>query len=141
MTSIVIPCGKDKQAVPAPARNLYVGSSFRLARAAAMSTGLPWFILSAKYGLLHPDTVIAPYEVTYGRGSGCPASTVRDQARDLIPTGTVVSLCPLAYTDVLRAAIGRDRVAAPLTGMRTGYQRQAFARIRRARALDPVWKA
>ncbi len=27
-------------------------------------TGAPWFILSAEYGLLSPETEIAPYERT-----------------------------------------------------------------------------
>lgn len=26
------------------------------------STGQPWYILSARYGLLDPDTKVAPYE-------------------------------------------------------------------------------
>lgn len=138
MTALVIPCGKNKQAVPARARAMYVGCSFVAARDAAMATGLPWFILSAKYGLIHPDDVIDPYDLTYGRNTGCPAGTVRTQAARLIPTGTVVSLCPQRYTDVLMEALGADRVIAPLTGLGIGYQRQVFARIRKARNLTPV---
>jgi len=35
-----------------------------MARDLVEKTGQPWFILSAKYGLLSPDTVVLPYEKT-----------------------------------------------------------------------------
>ena len=61
---IVIGCGKDKLDVPAKARELYVGSLFRQARRYAEATGEPWAILSAKHGIVCPDDVIEPYDVT-----------------------------------------------------------------------------
>ena len=35
---------------------------FYKARTYVERTGRPWFVLSAKYGLVHPDEVIAPYD-------------------------------------------------------------------------------
>jgi len=60
----VIACGGRKLPHPAPARELYTGPLFRAARAwAEQSPGGRWFILSAHHGLVHPDTVVEPYDV------------------------------------------------------------------------------
>ena len=63
----LVSCTKSKQAGPAPARDLYSKSAwFRKARAYVEKIGQPWFVLSAKYGLVHPDEVIERYELTLG---------------------------------------------------------------------------
>jgi hypothetical protein len=62
MDLILVSCATTKGDDPAPARELYVSPLFRKSRAYAERTGRPWFILSAEYGLLTPDQVIAPYE-------------------------------------------------------------------------------
>jgi len=59
---VLVACAKTKLSVPAPARDLYISSNFRKSRSYAESTGVPWFILSAEYGLLTPDQLIAPYD-------------------------------------------------------------------------------
>jgi hypothetical protein len=47
-----------------PARELYTSPLFSKLRAFVERRKCPWFILSAEHGLVHPDTVIAPYERT-----------------------------------------------------------------------------
>ena len=47
-----------------PAKDLYRSTWFKLARARVEREAAPWFILSAKHGLVHPDAVIAPYNET-----------------------------------------------------------------------------
>lgn len=64
MKVALVGCGKSKLEHEAPARDLYTGSLFRAARGWAERNADAWFILSAKHGLVHPDTVIAPYDVT-----------------------------------------------------------------------------
>lgn len=66
LPTIFIGCGKTKLSHPAPARELYTGNLFKQRRAYAerMSAGRPWFILSAKHGLLAPDDVVKPYDLT-----------------------------------------------------------------------------
>lgn len=44
-------------------RELYVGDGFRKATAYFDSGRVPWFVLSAAYGLLTPDAVIGLYDV------------------------------------------------------------------------------
>lgn len=60
----IIGCGASKLSESAPARDLYTGNLFRAARDHVEARGLPWLILSALHGLISPDLVIAPYDVT-----------------------------------------------------------------------------
>lgn len=60
----LVACVKSKQPTAAPARDLYDSALFSGARAAVEASCDEWFVLSAKHGLLAPDTVIEPYEQT-----------------------------------------------------------------------------
>jgi hypothetical protein len=61
---ILVSCVKKKALSAMPARHLYLSSWFKKASAYAEKSGLEWFILSAKYGLVEPDKVINPYNQT-----------------------------------------------------------------------------
>ena len=60
----LVACVKKKRSTPAKAKDLYESSLFVKTRAYVEKTGRPWFILSAKHELVHPETVICPYEQT-----------------------------------------------------------------------------
>jgi hypothetical protein len=64
MKAILIGCVKTKAPEPRPARELYTSPLFLARREYAESTGLPWFIVSARYGLVTPDAIIEPYDAT-----------------------------------------------------------------------------
>ena len=49
-----------------PARELFASSGFARARESAVRSGHPWFVLSAKHGLLDPDDVVGPFAVLIG---------------------------------------------------------------------------
>jgi hypothetical protein len=49
-----------------PAARLFRSSGFARARAYAESSGHPWFVVSAKHGLLDPDDVVGPFDVLFG---------------------------------------------------------------------------
>lgn len=67
----LIACTKQKLPEPARAAELYTGDLFRKSRAYAEATTDSWHVLSALHGLLSPEDVIAPYDVTLGaRTSG-----------------------------------------------------------------------
>ena len=53
-------------AAPAPALDPYVSQLFRKASAYAEAISGRWYALSARHGLVHPDTVIEPYAVRLG---------------------------------------------------------------------------
>jgi len=54
---------------PVPVADLFRSDGFVRAREQAVRSGSPWFVLSAKHGLLEPDDVVAPYGVTLGDAS------------------------------------------------------------------------
>ena len=60
---VLVGCSSRKGPVPLPARELFQGSGFRRARNHADRLQVPWFVVSAKYGLLHPDDIVGPYDV------------------------------------------------------------------------------
>lgn len=125
MSIIVIPCGKAKRDHPTRAGDLYIGSSYRLAKAAAVRDGRGWLILSSKHGLLHPDRVIDPYEATTKTKADVRrlAATIRSEGQYV--GASVESWCPAAYTDALRLA-GLDVTADPLRGMSLGFRNRWF---------------
>jgi hypothetical protein len=59
----LVGCVKGKLGHPAPARDLYTSALFRKERDYAIRSGLPWFVLSAKHGLVAPPIVLAPYDL------------------------------------------------------------------------------
>jgi hypothetical protein len=65
MSSItIVACVSLKENQPNPAKDLYKSPWFKKARAYVEKQDWDWYIVSAKYGLLHTDKVIEPYELT-----------------------------------------------------------------------------
>jgi hypothetical protein len=62
-TAILLGCVKTKLDNRAKARDLYCSPLWRGRRAYAEASGLPWLILSAKHGLVEPDSVLHPYDL------------------------------------------------------------------------------
>lgn len=60
----LVSCVSRKTPYPAPAQDLYTSTWFQKARAYVLRSDSPWFILSAEHGLVHPDDVLIPYEMT-----------------------------------------------------------------------------
>ena len=60
----LVSCGATKLPHSAPAKVLYTSDLFRKTRSLVDAKGWPWFILSAKYGIVAPEQVIEPYEKT-----------------------------------------------------------------------------
>jgi hypothetical protein len=60
--AVLIGCVAQKNAAPMAAKNLYRSELFRRRRLYAEASGVPWWIISAEYGFVDPDAVIAPYD-------------------------------------------------------------------------------
>ncbi len=60
----LVSCVKTKRSIATAAKDLYISPLFRGQRQAVEAGCDRWFILSAKHGLLAPNTVIAPYDDT-----------------------------------------------------------------------------
>lgn len=130
----LVSCVSSKQASPAPAKDLYVSDWFRKARAYVESTGMPWFILSAEYGLLDPNQHTAPYEKTLNTMSVREregwAQRVVEQMSARLPQGKrVVVLAGARYREYLLDYLrGRfSQVEVPLEGLRIGEQLHWFS--------------
>ena len=71
---LLLGCVSEKVPAAVAARELYVSTLFRLRRKYAETLGLPWFILSAKHGLVRPDEMLEPYDM---RLSNLPVASRR----------------------------------------------------------------
>ncbi len=60
----LVACVARKVGQSSPAKDLYDSDWFHKARRFVEARAWPWRILSAKHGLLDPNEVIAPYEVS-----------------------------------------------------------------------------
>jgi hypothetical protein len=143
----LVGCGKSKVAQPAPAGDLYVGQVFRARKGFVEATGMPWFVLSAKYGLLDPDEVVAPYDlaladqpVSYRRAWG---EWVAEQLtlRFGVLTGRHFELhAGSAYTQPLAASLSARgaTVATPLAGLSQGSTLAWYAAARAEAGTETV---
>jgi hypothetical protein len=59
---VLVSCVRQKLSEPAPARLLYRSEWFNKVRTLVETKKADWLILSALYGVVAPDTCIAPYE-------------------------------------------------------------------------------
>ena len=66
----LVGCVKSKRPMPTTAADLYTSALFKGRRRWVEATCSRWFILSAKHGLLHPASVVAPYDETLNDKSG-----------------------------------------------------------------------
>lgn len=123
----LVSCVAAKAAQARPAKDLYLSPLFKMARAYAEAQGGRWFVLSAWWGLLHPDTVVAPYELTLNTMGQADrlrwANYVLDQLNALegpLPV-RVIFLAGSRYREHLMAWAG-DRAEVPMEGLRIGEQ-------------------
>ncbi len=126
---VLVSCVKSKLARSAPAQDLYTSTLFTGGRSFARSTGAPWYILSAKYGLVHPDEVIVPYDYTLNRlGVADRSAWARDVLVDLLPKTkgcqTVVFLAGVRYREFLIGPLEENglNVTIPMYGLSFGQQ-------------------
>ncbi len=125
----LVSCVGKKLATAAPAKELYVSAWFTKARRYVESTGADWLILSAMYGVVHPDQVIEPYELTLNRMPKSDrkkwAAGVFDQLLPhLKPGESVTILAGSRYREFLEDRL-RSRsanVLVPMGGLGIGQQ-------------------
>ena len=60
----LVGCVNKKVGVPRVAKDLYVSTLFVGRRSYVERSSDEWWVLSAKHGLVHPDDVLLPYDVT-----------------------------------------------------------------------------
>jgi hypothetical protein len=128
-TVCLVSCVSAKRTAPAPAKDLYQSDWFIKARRYVEAIGCPWFILSAKHGLISPDEVIPPYEQTLNTMGVSErrnwAHTVEKQMDQQMQDATkIVILAGQRYREFLMDYLCRraDTVDVPMAGLRIGEQ-------------------
>ena len=125
----LVSCTSGKCSTRMPAKFLYTSDWFQKARAYVESTGRPWLILSAKYGLLSPERIIKPYNKTLNEMSKLElclwsCKVLGDLERHLDGIDLVVILAGESYREFLESGL-HDRgfgVCVPMRGLRFGEQ-------------------
>lgn len=129
---VVIGCGRAKRPVTSPARLLYTGSYFLLCQRAALALRPDngYLILSAKYGLVTPDTELEPYDLRMGQPGSVSAAVISDQAERLgyAAEDSVVVLASRRYADMVRT-VWPHAVAPLLSAPGMGHQRRVLSLI------------
>ena len=112
-----------------PACDLYTSAWFGKASAHARRVADAWYILSAKYALVSPSTVIAPYDQTLNRMSAAERRVWAERVLDglsnvLEPDDHVVILAGQAYRSNLVDPIREMgcTVEIPMQGLGIGQQ-------------------
>ncbi|KIH96989.1 hypothetical protein LP52_22215 [Streptomonospora alba] len=140
---VLVGCVRTKLDRAAPAQDLYTSPLFVKQRAYAEATGAPWFVLSAKHGLVPPTTVLEPYELhlskaprSYREGWGTMVTErLTDVAGPL--AGKVVEVhAASAYADAIRDRLVDERadVREPLRGLPLGKRLAWYNRSDAAQA-------
>ena len=135
----LVSCVAGKRLQPAPAADLYTSAWFIKARAFVEASGEPWFILSAKHGLLAPGNLSSPYEWTL---NAMTATERREWARrvqqqmenSLAKADEVVVMAGNRYRENLMPYL-RERfstVTVPMEGLIIGRQLDGWTMPRRS---------
>jgi hypothetical protein len=129
----LVSCVGKKRSCAAKASDLYISDWFVKACRFVERTKQPWFILSAEYGLVHPDSIIEPYERTLNQmgiaARRAWANRVIGQMRALLPASDeIVVFAGARYREFLMEYLltRAKQVTAPLEGLAIGQQLSWF---------------
>jgi len=128
----LVSCTKSKTEGPALARDLYMPSAmFRKARAYCEQAYDEWYILSAKYGLVHPATLLDPYDVTLNRmrvdERRAWGARVWEQLQPLLPAEFYFHAGARYREPIISFLVEEGLVYhIPLEGLRQGEQMQWY---------------
>ena len=128
-TIVFVSCVKTKAPEQRPARSLYTSPLFTFASTYAERLSPHWYVLSAKYGVVHPDEIIAPYEKTLNKMPTAErkawAKDVLDSLKDIVAPGDeIVFLAGVRYRQDLIPTLERwgCKTAIPMEGLTFGQQ-------------------
>ncbi|MFZ6771569.1 DUF6884 domain-containing protein [Undibacterium sp. SXout7W] len=134
-TIYLISCVSQKRDQACAARDLYISDWFIKSRRYAESSPCSWYILSAEYGLINPDQIIAPYERTLNT---MPAKDRRSWAKCVFlqileaepGLKQVIFLAGEKYREFLSLHLSEQnvKVLVPMRGLRIGEQKSWLLR-------------
>lgn len=125
----LVSCVSQKARKPAKARDLYVSPLFKKAREVASKEYDKWYVLSAEYGLVDPDTVIKPYDKTLlnmdrDQWHRWAEKVFRELARCTSPDDEITFFAGVRYRENLALLLaGRgNSIKVPMEGLGIGKQ-------------------
>lgn len=125
----LVACVKTKRKSRAPAKDLYISDLFTKARAYVESKGGRWRILSAKHGLVDPDKIIGPYELTLNKmGVADRRKWAADVLKKLVRVKPqpkqIIMLAGVKYREYLIPELQQSGidVVVPMEGLAFGEQ-------------------
>ena len=125
----LVSCVSVKCPIPARARDLYTSPWFRKARACIEALGCRWYILSAKYGLVDPNSTIDPYNQTLKTMSvnqrrAWASGVIEHLAPHVADINSVAFLAGRAYREFLEPELRRRglTIHVPMEGLGIGRQ-------------------
>ena len=125
----LVSCVSQKLSTEAKAQDLYISPLFRKARAYVEKTSQRWYILSAKYGLVHPETVITPYDQTlndmrFSERRAWSLGVLGQLEPHLVGVRSVVFLAGERYRQYLEPALRQKgiEVSVPMKRLPIGKQ-------------------
>lgn len=153
MKIFLVPCSATKHPRLVAGEKLvaaeaYTGPAFRIATRKLKAAGARWFVLSAKYGFLRPDSLISNYDQLITSSSAELAAWTAafdflrgsdlSQLRDL--TNEIISLGSSRYSDAAAALLQRADIARPIAGLTQGRMLAALSHLEviTAESLSPV---
>lgn len=120
-------CGKRKCNVAKRASDLYTSPLFSKSKDYALHYSDSWFILSAKHGLLLPETVVEPYDLsledlTKDQRKQWAEKITSDLLKLIKPSQEVVILAGESYKDLLKEKLiaANITVSSPLDHLSIG---------------------
>lgn len=135
----LISCSSTKSASKSKAKDLYTSALFKKSRKWAEIIGSDWYILSAKHGLVAPESPLAPYDeslkdVTKQQRDKWGEAVFKRLQTVARPSDLIFFLAGSNYSDVIMDSLlkAEYRIAQPLGGMSIG---------RRLRWLDAACSA
>lgn len=133
---VLIACSSTKRKERQEARTLYSSALFQAARGYAELLGGPWFVISAKHGLVPPAEELAPYDrkiedLGLDRRRVWAASVAASLANRFPSGGRVVLLAGALYRRELVPFLETRgfSIDVPLEGLGIGHQKQKLKEL------------
>ena len=109
----LVACAKKKRASARRARDLYSSALFTKASELADRCAEDWFILSAKHGLLHPERVIEPYDLTLNSMSAAERRAWADGVLEML----LPSMRGSEEMAILAGSVYRENLVGPIKAL------------------------
>jgi len=133
---VLVSCVAKKRSLSIEAKDLYLSDLFEKSRLFAETYGDKWFILSAKHGLLDPNQVISPYDVTLknmsrGERKAWAAGVIESLEKQVTKNQPIIILAGEYYRDDIEPILNKKHydVSVPLVGLPIGKQLQILGRL------------